>query len=310
MREIVSVIIPIYNVEAYIRESVMSVLNQSYKPIEIILIDDGSTDQSGKIADDLSNEYQNVQVRHTSNRGLSSARNLGIGISHGSFLYFFDSDDLIEKSLLQDAISFMNEAKLDFVSFTNDFIDEQGNKLNRKQDNAEYNVSKVLENKKMINLVLSEKVRMSAWSYVVKKSVLIKNDIYFSNGKRYEDNNTTPVIIQDSSRTGILAKKNYFYHHYRMRSKSITHEISSSNIDDWLYMINYNRERFSDLDDIKYYLFSRYLSVFFLSTKVDYYLFDEINKEIRNNFSFKFIFKNPKVFLKFSYWIFKSSLHF
>ncbi len=93
--KVVSVIIPIYNVEKYIVKCVQSVINQSYKQLEILLIDDGSTDSSGEICDTLLVEDSRIKVFHKENGGLSSARNYGIEQATGDYITFIDSDDYV-----------------------------------------------------------------------------------------------------------------------------------------------------------------------------------------------------------------------
>ena len=93
-----SVIIPIYNVEAFLKECIDSVLQQTYKDYEIILVDDGSTDESGAIADTYARNYPGINVIHRNNGGLSAARNTGIEAAKGRYIIFVDSDDYIDKN--------------------------------------------------------------------------------------------------------------------------------------------------------------------------------------------------------------------
>ena len=93
MTHMVSVVIPVYNAEKYLHRCLDSVVNQTYKDIEIVLVDDGSTDGSGAICDDFARRYDNIVVQHRENMGPSVARNYGISISSGDYLMFIDSDD-------------------------------------------------------------------------------------------------------------------------------------------------------------------------------------------------------------------------
>ncbi|HEO6958832.1 TPA: glycosyltransferase family 2 protein, partial [Streptococcus agalactiae] len=101
MKEKVTVIIPIYNSEAYLKECVQSVLQQTHPLIEVILIDDGSTDNSGEICDNLSQEDNRILVFHKKNGGVSSARNLGLDKSTGEFITFVDSDDFVAPNMIE-----------------------------------------------------------------------------------------------------------------------------------------------------------------------------------------------------------------
>lgn len=119
----VSVIIPVYNVKPYIRRSVASVLNQTLRDIEVILVDDGSTDGCGKICDELADGDSRVRVLHQENRGLSAARNAGMECAHGKYLFFCDPDDLMKKNLLEDNFRLAEIHQADMVVFGHGIID-------------------------------------------------------------------------------------------------------------------------------------------------------------------------------------------
>lgn len=101
MFPLISVIIPIYNVEKYVKRCLDSVLNQTYCHLEVILVDDGSTDSSGKICDEYKKMDTRIRVIHKSNEGVSSARNLGIEVANGEYIAFIDSDDAMEKDCIE-----------------------------------------------------------------------------------------------------------------------------------------------------------------------------------------------------------------
>ena len=99
--KLISVIIPVYNVEKYLRRCIDSVINQTYKNLEIIIVDDGSTDNSSNICDEYTNKDSRVKVVHKENGGLSSARNVGIELAKGDLIAFVDSDDYIELEMYE-----------------------------------------------------------------------------------------------------------------------------------------------------------------------------------------------------------------
>ena len=99
--DLITVIIPVYNVEKYLKECLESIINQTYKNLEIILIDDGSTDASGEICDEYSKRDNRIRVVHKANGGLSSARNLGLDIANGEYVTFIDSDDYIDLEFMK-----------------------------------------------------------------------------------------------------------------------------------------------------------------------------------------------------------------
>ena len=100
MGEKISVIVPVYNVEAYLERCVESILQQTYAHFELILINDGSTDSSGQICDHLASQYENIKVYHIENSGVSNARNMGIQLATGSWVTFIDSDDFVTQDYL------------------------------------------------------------------------------------------------------------------------------------------------------------------------------------------------------------------
>ena len=112
---VLSVIIPVYNVEKYLDECVNSIVNQSYKNLEIILVDDGSTDKSGAICDEWRDRDSRIKVIHKANAGLGYARNSGIEVAEGDFVAFVDSDDFIDKDMYQDLMSIAISEKSDIV---------------------------------------------------------------------------------------------------------------------------------------------------------------------------------------------------
>jgi len=131
MKDLVSVIIPVYNVENYLNRCVESVINQTYKNLEIILIDDGSTDNSGEICDKLKKKDDRIIVIHKENGGLSSARNAGIDIAKGKYITFIDSDDFVDVSTIDKSIKKMKNNNADILVFNRYYYYENGNKLLR-----------------------------------------------------------------------------------------------------------------------------------------------------------------------------------
>lgn len=120
----ISVIVPVYNVEPYLRKCVDSILNQNFTDFELLLIDDGSTDCSGMICDEYANRDSRVKVFHTANRGVSAARNLGIGKASAEWITFVDSDDWVEKEYLFEFIKNLPAKNgIVYQSFFVDFVD-------------------------------------------------------------------------------------------------------------------------------------------------------------------------------------------
>ncbi|MGN0602914.1 MAG: glycosyltransferase family 2 protein, partial [Oscillospiraceae bacterium] len=122
MNDLVSVIIPVYNVEEYLPQCIESVINQTYKNLEIILVDDGSPDNCGKICDDYAQKDKRIKAIHKKNEGVSKARQTGMDLCLGDWIYFLDSDDWIESDLFEKAINKLYETKSDAVIFDYEYV--------------------------------------------------------------------------------------------------------------------------------------------------------------------------------------------
>ena len=142
-----SYIVPVYKVEKYLEECVNSVLNQTYKNIEIILVDDGSTDSSGDMCDCFAKKNDNIRVIHQKNGGLSVARNIGLSCAKGEYVYFLDSDDYIAEDALENLCLIAEKDSAEIVFFdAHAFLDESNEniKQNYKRKNI-YNSKSGIE---------------------------------------------------------------------------------------------------------------------------------------------------------------------
>ena len=128
---LVSIIIPIYNVENYLEQCIISVVHQTYKNLEIILVNDGSPDNSGKICDDFALMNKRIKVIHKMNGGLSSARNAGIDIAKGEYLGFVDSDDTIEPFMYEKLMTAIKRDWTDLAVCAINYVFENGKKLTK-----------------------------------------------------------------------------------------------------------------------------------------------------------------------------------
>ena len=206
-KELISIIVPIYNVEKYLKDCVISIINQIYKNIEIILVDDGSTDNSSKLCDELSKLDNRIKVFHKKNGGLSDSRNYVIDKANGEYITFIDSDDSIES---------------DYVSYLFDLIKKYDVKLsicpytvvineNKKYELGEKFSEEKLDKQECLKRMLLEKgFTISACAKLYKKELFA--DIRFPVGKLCEDNGTTykTILKCDYIAYGCESKYNYF----------------------------------------------------------------------------------------------------
>lgn len=205
---LVSVIIPVYKVEAYLDRCVSSVLNQTYKNIEIILVDDGSPDNCGVMCDNYQDKDNRIKVVHKVNGGLSSARNAGISIAKGDYLSFVDSDDWISLDMIEHMVSCAYNNKADIVSVSYILTDNENQQVPNNQDISVYNREEALE----YFLDVGMKSRVSDYPVcikLIKKSLF--NGVEFPVGTLYEDYTTNIQLIKKVNTYVKSSKICYFY---------------------------------------------------------------------------------------------------
>ena len=203
-----SIIIPVYNVEKYIKKCLDSVFNQSYKDYEVIVINDGSKDESMKIVD----KYDVIRIDQE-NKGLSAARNKGCSIAKGEYLLFLDSDDYIEKDLLKN-IDVSTKNNPDLIRFQIKEVFEENN----KETNYSEESFEGLNGEEAFNKIVKYHYIENAWAYVIKRDYYKKNKFEFKPGTIHEDFGLIPLIIMKSK---IVNSINYIGYNYRQRSGSI-----------------------------------------------------------------------------------------
>lgn len=211
---LITVIIPVYNVEKYLRKCLDSIINQTYYHLEIIIVDDGSKDSSGQICDEYVSKDSRIKVIHKKNGGLSSARNAGLDIASGDYVMFVDSDDFVELDFCRKALSVSLEKEADIVSFGYYEVLENGAQRIIKTNNPRY-VSSAVGIKELI--VKKDKIYNLAWNKLYK-AVLFEN-IRYPLGKTYEDQATTYLLFHKANR--IYVDDSVLYN-YIFRSNSIS----------------------------------------------------------------------------------------
>lgn len=199
-----SVIVPVYKVEPYIHKCVDSILNQTYTNLEVILVDDGSPDNCGKICDEYAEKDSRVKVIHKKNGGLSDARNAGIDIAAGDIIGFIDSDDYIEPYMYQEMIDYMQLNNLDIVCADTNQVKE--NKIKYK---PRYKENKIWEKNEALYEILNGSLDNSAVNKIYKRRVI--SNIRFPKGRVYEDVATTYQFIYNADKIGYLSKPYYYY---------------------------------------------------------------------------------------------------
>ena len=202
----VSVIVPIYNVEKYLEKCINSLLSQTLEDIQIILVNDGSKDNSGNIAKEYEqNNKDRVIYVEKENGGLSDARNYGLKYATGDFIAFLDSDDYIEKNAYEEMYNKAIEENADYVEC--DFIWEFPNKIRVDKQYPYKN------KKEMLSFV-----RVVAWNKLIKRQLITDNNLEFPKGLRYEDVEFTYKLIPFINKFTYVDKP---FIHYVQREGSI-----------------------------------------------------------------------------------------
>lgn len=222
--ELVSIVVPVYNVEQYLKDCLDSILQQSYPNIELIIINDGSTDGSKEIVIPFLSDKR-VKYIEQENKGLSGARNTGLKNALGKYIVFVDSDDYIEKNMLKEIVFLMETHHLDLVRFNADaFVDG----LNESLKESNYDFSHRLEENKLYkeeSLNLNRRTfSSSVCLYLTTRELIMANHLAFYENILHEDELFTTQVFLHTKR---MMYKNVSYYHRRYRSNSIMTDLSS-----------------------------------------------------------------------------------
>lgn len=172
MKDLISIIVPVYNVEMYLKECIESIINQSYKFLEIILINDESTDKSGEICDEYQKRDKRIRVIHKKNEGVSKARNTGLDIAKGKYIAFVDSDDYIEKEMMETLINNIKKSKSN-ISICGYRIFNKKNNIVRKSDDKL--VEEILSSKEALKIIFeNNKINGFLWNKLFERELIEK----------------------------------------------------------------------------------------------------------------------------------------
>ncbi len=215
---LISIIIPVYNVEAYLRECIDSVINQTYKNFEIILVDDGSTDSSGKICDEYVEKDDRITVIHQKNSGPSKTRNTGLENANGKYIYFLDSDDYVESNALELLINTAESNDADLVFFDARSFSDDGAEIKQGyvvkgtyEPKSGYEVLTKLHNNK--------EYHCSVVLLFIKRQLLIDNKVSFLESAYCSEDMLFTYKIFCSAKKA--AHCTHTLYHRRYRSSSI-----------------------------------------------------------------------------------------
>ncbi len=226
--DLISIIIPVYKVEKYLEKCIESVLKQTYTNLQIILVDDGSPDNCGKICDEYAKKDSRIEVIHKINGGLSDARNVGINRANGRYIGFVDSDDYIKEDMYEKLINLIKEYDAD-ISICNLYDVIDGKEYVRNKDNGIHEYSRIDILKEIL---LDKNIQSYAWNKLYKKELF--DEIKYPIGKKYEDIGTTFYLFEKCNKIVVTSEPEYYY---LKRADSLVNNVTESTILDYTEII-------------------------------------------------------------------------
>lgn len=283
---VISVVVPVYNVEPYLIECLESIINQTYRDLEIILIDDGSTDRSGDICDEYGKKDERIIVIHQSNQGSASAKNAGLRKSSGEYLAFVDSDDFLQ----EDAYEFMVKQLEEYCA---DIIQGCFRKVYQKfyRDVNKIIEMQILDTSEFLELFTKDWTCGLLWDKLYKRDIF--KDIYFKEGHKIDDEFFTYKGVMNSKK--ILRVPHYIYN-YRQRISSVMFSKDSQLkiISDSLEYLSIRREEVKkSFPQLKKVYDEHYLNMLIILSKNEYINAEHI-KEIKQHIK-KYFNENDKI---------------
>lgn len=229
-----SIILPVYNVESYLQECVESILNQTFVDYEIILVDDGSTDESPNLCDKLAKKNECIRVIHKKNGGLSDARNCGTRVALGKYIVYIDSDDFLIKDNFLEKLAEAAKYNSDLIFYKyQKYFD-----ATQKFEDCRYTYSSAINGEsysdKISALVKSDAFYGMAWIKAIRKEIIDNNGIEFEVGLLGEDMEWNYHIIFNSTSISFIDEA---FIAYRQREGSITSSHKLKNLTDFIYVL-------------------------------------------------------------------------
>lgn len=268
-KELISIIVPVYNVEKELDRCVQSLIQQTYEKIEIILVDDGSPDSCPKLCDEYAKQDCRVKVIHKQNGGLSEARNVGLNMAKGKYVLYVDSDDYIQTDACEKLVKgFIDD--VDFVVGACKEIRKDNISYQQHTNIKPYTVYKAKEF--VIESIKNFEWYAPAWLNLYKRDFLLKNNLFYKVGYFYEDIEMLPRLFLAASKISYV---DYPFYNYIIRDNSITTstitpekvKMSLDIYEEWMRIIQ-------DLDDSEY---QRWL----YGILIKLYMYDARTKKIK-----------------------------
>lgn len=234
MQPLISIIIPVYNVQSYLRKCLDSIVNQASKLIEVICVNDGSTDSSGDILDKYAQQFKYIKVYHVQNGGTAQARNIGLSQSIGVYLWFIDSDDWIETGSLETLRKLIELDKSDVISFNGVIYDESTSRF-EIEDPIKPEKLKGWEYYSKYALVKRKFHFVCVVLRLYRREFLLDNQLVFDKSIFHEDNLWIPKVFYYANSVTIIDDRLYFY---RIHNSSKMYDLNSNKLIDIVKIAN------------------------------------------------------------------------
>ncbi|MBR6439984.1 MAG: glycosyltransferase family 2 protein [Aeriscardovia sp.] len=214
--DLVSVILTVYNVDKWLKKTLESILGQTWKDLELIAVDDGSGDGSPQILREAAKRDPRVRVVRTENRGVSCARNLGLSLARGKYVYFCDSDDVMDPRLLEECVGAMKKFRAQIAMFKFDGINEFGAPVPSFYPHNRYRGLQVLDRREIIKKQIRGKIGGYLWAFAAERKMY--EGVKFPEGRLVEDTARICQIFANARRIVRIPRVLY---HYRLHKSSL-----------------------------------------------------------------------------------------
>lgn len=258
----ISVIVPVYNTEKYLVRCIDSLLHQTYKDLEIILVDDGSQDQCPQICDMYSRKYDNIKVIHKKNGGLSSARNIGLTIAKGEYIGFVDSDDEVDSTMYEKLFQVISSEKVDFVMSDYMRITSEKNSYLKTLDiqAGRYDKESIVD-QIFPKLIMGENLEygplLSVCHCLYKTDFLRIHNLAFDEEVKWSEDNIFSAFVGYYANSFFYLKGEGLYRYYQNPGTITTSYRPGA----WKVYCTMNQHLHNFFDNVKYYDFSRQLKL-------------------------------------------------
>ena len=278
----VSIIIPVYNVEEYIEECLESILAQTYKDIELLVVDDGSTDNSLGLIRGYENKFKKIRIFTQQNKGVSEARNLALNYASGEFVLYIDPDDFLEPIMIEKMVNKAEKYNSD-ITICGYYLYYSKDNANNKIFTYGINENKTLSSLEVIDMMLNYKLQGQLWNKLFKKDLLINNNFKFEPGRYIQD--IFPVFKAVLKSNNIIFVDEPLYY-YRQRMSSTVNKKSKKLAEDYFHamysIMNYIKEENVKVNKDSYVAFRTIVLSNFIAMYTNYKK-DNVYKDFYNS---------------------------